>query len=191
MSGGERQKKGIFFGVFAAEFADTLTGGRRSVLCGFRYFYDSGIFSLLGSVFSRQAAGGWGAAWDENGFLLFLLHMGGKNLSVKGGPSPDGRSNLERNLSLKKKSFRFIPHPPIDFFRKMLYNKFNVKAYVKSMGGRKGGLFLERGRKRWRAACLRRRRRERAEVRDRIWCNPGMIGRRRCFIGYSRIKAET
>lgn len=78
-----------------------------------------------------------GAAWDENGFLLFLLHMGGKNLSMKGGPFPDGRPNLERNLSLKKRSFRFIPHPPIDFFRKMLYNKFNVKAYVKSMGGGK------------------------------------------------------
>ena len=60
--------------------------------------------------------------------------MGGKNLSMKGGPFPDGRPNLERNLSLKKRSFRFIPHPPIDFFRKMLYNKFNVKAYVKSMG---------------------------------------------------------
>lgn len=78
-----------------------------------------------------------GATWDENGFLLFLLHMGGKNLSMKGGPFPDGRPNLERNLSLKKRSFRFIPHPPIDFFRKMLYNKFNVKAYVKSVGGGK------------------------------------------------------
>lgn len=80
---------------------------------------------------------GGGAAWDENGFLLFLLHMGGKNLSEKDGPFLDGRSSLERNLSLKKRSFRFIPHPPIDFFRKMLYNKFNVKAYVKSMGGGK------------------------------------------------------
>lgn len=103
-----------------------------------------------------------GAAWDENGFLLFLLHMGGKNLSMKGGPFPDGRPNLERNLSLKKRSFRFIPHPPIDFFRKMLYNKFNVKAYVKSMGGGKEVFsWREGGRGGERLVCVAGDRRER------------------------------
>lgn len=63
------------------------------------------FFSLRCSVFSRQAAGGWEASRDENGFSLFPLLMGGKNLSVKGGSFPGGRSNLERNFSLEKKKF--------------------------------------------------------------------------------------
>ena len=147
------------------------------------------FFSLRCSVFSRQAAGGWEASRDENGFSLFPLLMGGKNLSVKGGSFPGGRSNLERNFSLEKRSFRFIPHPPIDFFRKMLYNKFNVKAYVKPRRGKE--VFLERGRKRWRAVSLRRRWRKRERKSGTGWCDPGMRGRKRCSMGYSRIKAET